>query len=136
MAQRHGRARATTALHLDYTRLKKPLPAPVGLGPARSGPADFLELLTPSASPMTECVVEVDVQPWKDARRHERRDAGLGRFAARLAGNRWMIQNHAAIEGTFPVVANRPGSIENVACAWRPGIQKTEAAPVWRRVSP
>src|SRR5438132_14413318 len=59
MAQRHGVHRTTKALRLDYTRLKKRLPAP-GLGSARSAPADFLELLEPSASPMTECVVEVE----------------------------------------------------------------------------
>ncbi len=60
MAQQHGVHRTTKVLRLDYTRLKKRLPAPLGLGAARSAPADFLELLEPSASPMTECVVEVE----------------------------------------------------------------------------
>jgi hypothetical protein len=60
MAQRHGVHCTTKALRLDYTRLKKRLPAPVGLGPARSARADFLELLAPSASALTECVVEVE----------------------------------------------------------------------------
>ncbi len=58
MAQRHGLHRTTKALRMDYTRLKKRLPA--GMQPPRSAPPAFLELL---ASPMTgpvECVVELE----------------------------------------------------------------------------
>ena len=58
MAQRHGLYRTTKALRLDYTRLKKRLPADTQ--PQRpSAPPVFLELL---AAPSTgaECVVELE----------------------------------------------------------------------------
>src|SRR5437870_13628787 len=57
MAQRHGLHCTTKALRLDYTRLKKRLPTPVGLAPARSAPPDFLELLAPPVAAVAECVV-------------------------------------------------------------------------------
>ena len=60
MAQRHGLHCTTKALRLDYTRLKKRLPTPVGLAPARSAPPDFLELLAPPVAAVAECVVEVE----------------------------------------------------------------------------
>ena len=60
MAQRHGVHCTTKALRLDYTRLKKRLPAAAVAGRARSAPPDFLELLTSSASSVAECVVEVE----------------------------------------------------------------------------
>lgn len=56
MAQRHGLHGTTKALRLDYTRLKKRLPPAV---PSPSAPA-FLELLTPSATGLMECVVELE----------------------------------------------------------------------------
>src|SRR5882724_581447 len=54
MAQRHGLHRTTKALRLDYTGLKKRLPAvlPSG-GPP---PPHFLELLAPTAAARAECV--------------------------------------------------------------------------------
>ena len=60
MAQRHGVHCTTKALRLDYTRLKKRLPAAALTGRTRSAPPDFLELLTSSASSVAECVVEVE----------------------------------------------------------------------------
>jgi hypothetical protein len=60
MAQRHGLHCTTKALRLDYTRLKKRLPAAALAGRARSAPPDFLELLTSSAGSVAECVVEVE----------------------------------------------------------------------------
>jgi hypothetical protein len=60
MAQRHGLHCTTKVLRLDYTRLKKRLPAAAVAGRARSAPPDFLELLTSSASSVAECVVEVE----------------------------------------------------------------------------
>ena len=60
MAKRHGLHRTTKALRLDYTGLKKRMPATgqsVG-----SPPPGFLELLAPAMSP-AECVVE-----WESAR--------------------------------------------------------------------
>jgi hypothetical protein len=60
MAQRHGLHCTTKALRLDYTRLKKRLPASALPGRTRSEPPDFLELLTASASSVAECVVEVE----------------------------------------------------------------------------
>src|SRR5947209_9619005 len=60
MAQRHGLHCTTKALRLDYTRLKKRLPAAALTGRTRSAPPDFLELLTSSASSVAECVVEVE----------------------------------------------------------------------------
>jgi hypothetical protein len=61
MAQRHGLHRTTKALRLDYTGLKKRMPAvlPSG-GPP---PPHFLELLAPAAAAPAECVVE-----WESAR--------------------------------------------------------------------
>lgn len=66
MAQRHGLHRTTKTLRLDYTRLKKRLPAASGhpLGPAApAAPPAFLELLSPPSSGLAECVVE-----WESAR--------------------------------------------------------------------
>src|SRR5439155_1390725 len=57
MAQRHGLHCTTKALRLDYTRLKKRLPAAALTGRTRSAPPDFLELLTSSASSVAVCVV-------------------------------------------------------------------------------
>jgi len=57
MAQRHGLHRTTKALRLDYTRLKKRLPA--SAQPLRPAPLAFLELLTSPAIP-AECVVELE----------------------------------------------------------------------------
>lgn len=57
MAQRHGLHRTTKALRLDYTRLKKRMPAPAQPSGTAQPPA-FLEVLTaPSCGPV-ECVVE------------------------------------------------------------------------------
>jgi hypothetical protein len=56
MAQRHGLHRTTKALRMDYTRLKKRLPA--GAQPPRQ-PA-FLELLASPATGPAECVVELE----------------------------------------------------------------------------
>jgi hypothetical protein len=60
MAQRHGLHCTTKALRLDYTRLKKRLPAAALTPRTRSAPPDFLELVTSSASSVAECVVEVE----------------------------------------------------------------------------
>ena len=60
MAQRHGLHCTTKALRLDYTRLKKRLPAAAVGRRVRSAPPDFLELLATSASTVAECVVEVE----------------------------------------------------------------------------
>ncbi len=55
MAQRQGLHRTAKALRLDYTRLKKRLPAE-----APSPPPAFLELLASPAPGLAECVVEVE----------------------------------------------------------------------------
>ena len=60
MAQRHGVHCTTKALRLDYTRLKKRLPAAAVAGRVRSAPTDFLELLASPTSSVAECVVEVE----------------------------------------------------------------------------
>ena len=61
MAQRHGLHCTTKALRMDYTRLKKRLPAcPQTL---RSEPPAFLELLAPPTTGSMEYVVE-----WESAR--------------------------------------------------------------------
>ena len=61
MAQRHGLHRTTKALRLDYTRLKKRMPAAAqATGPTTPG---FLELLGPVVTGPPECVVE-----WESAR--------------------------------------------------------------------
>lgn len=58
MAQRHGLHRTTKALRMDYTRLKKRLPA--GTQPPQATPPAFLELLAPSARGPVEYVVELE----------------------------------------------------------------------------
>jgi hypothetical protein len=58
MAQRHGLHCTTKALRMDYTRLKKRLPA--GTQPPRSTPPAFLELLAPPGTGSVECVVELE----------------------------------------------------------------------------
>src|ERR1700757_4483119 len=58
MAQRHGLHCTTKALRMDYTRLKKRLPA--GTQPPRSTAPAFLELLAPPATGSVECVVELE----------------------------------------------------------------------------
>jgi len=60
MAQRHGLHRTTKALRLDYTGLKKRMPAVLQSG---GPPPHFLELLAPTAAAPAECVVE-----WESAR--------------------------------------------------------------------
>jgi hypothetical protein len=61
LAQRHGLHRTAKALRLDYTGLKKRMPAVTqAAGPA---PPSFLELLAPAAAGPAECVVE-----WESAR--------------------------------------------------------------------
>jgi hypothetical protein len=57
MAQRHGLHCTTKALRMDYTRLKKRLPA--GPQPPKSTSPAFLELLAPAREPM-EYVVELE----------------------------------------------------------------------------
>ena len=58
MAQRHGLHCTTKALRMDYTRLKKRLPA--GAEPPKpASPPAFLELLAPSRGPV-EYVVELE----------------------------------------------------------------------------
>src|SRR6266446_5646534 len=58
MAQRHGLHCTTKALRMDYTRLKKRLPA--GTEPPKpASPPAFLELLAPSRGPV-EYVVELE----------------------------------------------------------------------------
>lgn len=54
MAQRQGLHRTAKTLRLDYTRLKKRLPAGAPAPPA------FLELLASPAPGLAECVVEVE----------------------------------------------------------------------------
>ena len=61
MAKRHGMHRTTKALRLDYTGLKKRMPA--NGQPAGAPPARFVELLAPAAVSPAECVVE-----WESAR--------------------------------------------------------------------
>ena len=58
MAQRLGLHRTTKALRLDYTRLKKRLPA--SAPPAGPAPPAFLEMLASPAIPPAECVVELE----------------------------------------------------------------------------
>ncbi len=58
MAQRHGLQRTTKALRIDYTRLKKRLPA--GAQPPGPLPPAFLELLASPARGPAECVVELE----------------------------------------------------------------------------
>jgi hypothetical protein len=58
MAQRHGLHCTTKALRMDYTRLKKRLPA--GTQPSRSAPPAFLELLASPTTGPVECVVELE----------------------------------------------------------------------------
>ena len=58
MAQRHGLHCTTKALRMDYSRLKKRLPA--GTQPSRPAPPAFLELLAPSSTGPVECVVELE----------------------------------------------------------------------------
>src|SRR6266481_3750640 len=53
MAQRHGLHRTTKLLRMDYTRLKKRMPAI-----AQAAPPHFLELLAPAGVGPAECVVE------------------------------------------------------------------------------
>src|SRR6266481_1699125 len=57
MAQRHGLHCATKALRMDYTQLKKRLPA--GTQSPRPAPSAFLELLASPTGP-GECVVELE----------------------------------------------------------------------------
>ena len=57
MAQRHGLHCTTKALRMDYTRLKKRLPA--GTQPKPASLPAFLELLAPSRGPV-EYVVELE----------------------------------------------------------------------------
>jgi len=61
MAQRHGLHRTTKALRLDYTGLKKRMPA--AAQPGGPVPPAFLELLAPATAGSAECVVE-----WESAR--------------------------------------------------------------------
>ena len=62
MAQRHGLHRTTKTLRLDYTKLKKRMPATAQV--AGPPPPGFLELLAPvAAAGPAECVVE-----WESAR--------------------------------------------------------------------
>jgi len=58
MAQRHGLHCTTKALRLDYTRLKKRLPA--GTQSPQATPPAFLELLAPPARGPVEYVVELE----------------------------------------------------------------------------
>src|SRR6266446_3001337 len=58
MAQRHGLHRTTKALRMDYTRLKKRLPA--GSPAPWSAPPAFLECLASPAAGPVECVVELE----------------------------------------------------------------------------
>jgi hypothetical protein len=61
MSKRYGLHRTTKALRLDYTGLKRRMPAV--LQTAGSPPPGFLELLAPTAVSPAECVVE-----WESAR--------------------------------------------------------------------
>ena len=58
MAQRHGLHRTSKALRMDYSRLKKRLPA--GTQPSRPAPPAFLELLAAPTTGPVECVVELE----------------------------------------------------------------------------
>lgn len=58
MAQRHGLHCTTKVLRMDYSRLKKRLPA--GTQPSRPAPPAFLELLAPSSTGQVEWVVELE----------------------------------------------------------------------------
>jgi hypothetical protein len=58
MAQRHGLHRTAKVLRMDYTRLKKRLPA--GAQPPRPAPPAFLELLASPATGPAEWVVELE----------------------------------------------------------------------------
>ena len=75
MAQRHGLHCTTKALRMDYTRLKKRLPACSQA--LRREPPAFLELLAPSATGPMEYVVEWEVGSRQDARGEERSGTGL-----------------------------------------------------------
>ncbi|MBZ5619267.1 MAG: hypothetical protein LAQ69_11170 [Acidobacteriia bacterium] len=57
MARQHGVCPTAKTLRLDFTRLKQRLTEAT---PARSAPAQFLELLASPAPPPAECVVEVE----------------------------------------------------------------------------
>ncbi|SRR5712692_7670689 len=58
MAQRHGLHCTTKALRMDYTRLKKRLPA--STQPPRPVAPAFLELLASPKTGPVECVVELE----------------------------------------------------------------------------
>src|SRR5438309_12125158 len=58
MAQRHGLHCTTKTLRMDYSRLKKRLPA--GTEPSRPVPPAFLELLASPTTGPVECVVELE----------------------------------------------------------------------------
>jgi hypothetical protein len=58
MAQRHGLHCTTKALRMDYTRLKKRLPA--AAQPPLPAPPAFLEMLASPAAAPVECVVELE----------------------------------------------------------------------------
>jgi hypothetical protein len=59
MAQRHGLHCTTKILRLDYTRLKKRLPAAAVERKGSTAP-DFLEVSASTAGTGAECVVEVE----------------------------------------------------------------------------
>ena len=61
MAQRYGLHRTTKTLRLDYTKLKKRMPAAAQA--TEPAPPGFLDLLAPVAVGPAECVVE-----WESAR--------------------------------------------------------------------
>ena len=75
MAERHGLHCTTKALRMDYTRLKKRLPACNQT--IRPEPSAFLELLAPPATGPMEYVVEW-VRSRQDARGDQRIGTGLG----------------------------------------------------------
>jgi hypothetical protein len=58
MAQRHGLHCTTKALRMDYTRLKKRLPA--GTQPPQPAPPAFLEWFASPITGSVECVVELE----------------------------------------------------------------------------
>ena len=62
MAQRHGLHCTAKALRMDYMRLKKRLSPETGraLGPPRSAPPAFLEVLAATPTGVAECVVELE----------------------------------------------------------------------------
>lgn len=62
LAKRYGLHRTTKTLRLDYTGLKKRMPAATAQS-AAAPPHRFLELLAPTAVSPAECVVE-----WESAR--------------------------------------------------------------------